>query len=48
VQGLTESAELKYLKTVDAGILLYNYKRINKIFCFQGDNGHEGYDELAV
>jgi len=46
--GINGNQPSKYLKDrLDAGILLYKAKRINKIL-LSGDNGREEYDELTV
>jgi len=46
--GINGDQPSKYLKDrLDAGILLYKAKRINKIL-LSGDNGREEYDELTV
>jgi SanA protein len=46
--GIKGNQPSKYLKDrLDAGILLYKSKRINKIL-LSGDNGREEYDELTV
>ncbi len=46
--GIRGDQPSKYLKDrLDAGILLYKSKRINKIL-LSGDNGREEYDELTV
>ena len=46
--GINRDKPSKYLKDrLDAGILLYKAKRINKIL-LSGDNGSEEYDELTV
>lgn len=46
--GIRGDEPSKYLKDrLDAGILLYKSKRINKIL-LSGDNGREEYDELTV
>lgn len=46
--GINGDQPSKYLKDrLDAGILLYNSKRINKIL-LSGDNGSNEYDELTV
>lgn len=46
--GIRGDEPSKYLKDrLDAGILLYKAKRINKIL-LSGDNGREEYDELTV
>ena len=46
--GINGDQPGKYLKDrLDAGILLYKAKRINKIL-LSGDNGREEYDELTV
>jgi SanA protein len=46
--GINGNQPSKYLKDrLDAGILLYKMKRINKIL-LSGDNGREEYDELTV
>ena len=46
--GINGDKPSKYLKDrLDAGILLYKAKRINKIL-ISGDNGSQEYDELAV
>ena len=46
--GINGDKPSKYLKDrLDAGILLYKAKRINKIL-LSGDNGSEEYDELTV
>jgi len=46
--GINGSQPSKYLKDrLDAGILLWKAKRINKIL-LSGDNGREEYDELTV
>ena len=46
--GINGDQPSKYLKDrLDAGILLYKSKRINKIL-LSGDNGREEYDELTV
>ena len=46
--GIKGDQPSKYLKDrLDAGILLYKSKRINKIL-LSGDNGREEYDELTV
>lgn len=46
--GIRGNQPSKYLKDrLDAGILLYKSKRINKIL-LSGDNGREEYDELTV
>ena len=46
--GIKGNQPGKYLKDrLDAGILLYKSKRINKIL-LSGDNGREEYDELTV
>lgn len=46
--GIKGDQPSKYLKDrLDAGILLYKSKRINKIL-LSGDNGSEEYDELTV
>ncbi|MCD9575161.1 SanA/YdcF family protein [Flavobacterium soyae] len=46
--GINGNQPSKYLKDrLDAGILLYKMKRINKIL-LSGDNGRDEYDELTV
>lgn len=46
--GINGDRPSKYLKDrLDAGILLYKMKRINKIL-LSGDNGRDEYDELTV
>jgi len=46
--GIKGNQPSKFLKDrLDAGILLYKAKRINKIL-LSGDNGREEYDELTV
>jgi SanA protein len=46
--GINGNQPSKYLKDrLDAGILLYKAKRINKIL-LSGDNGRQEYDELTV
>jgi len=46
--GINGDQPSKYLKDrLDAGILLWKAKRINKIL-LSGDNGREEYDELTV
>ncbi|SEO53314.1 SanA protein [Flavobacterium sp. CF108] len=46
--GINGDQPSKYLKDrLDAGILLYKMKRINKIL-LSGDNGRDEYDELTV
>ena len=46
--GINGDRPSKYLKDrLDAGILLYKAKRINKIL-LSGDNGRQEYDELTV
>lgn len=46
--GINGDQPSKYLKDrLDAGILLYKAKRINKIL-LSGDNGRDEYDELTV
>lgn len=46
--GINGDQPGKYLKDrLDAGILLYKAKRINKIL-LSGDNGRDEYDELTV
>ncbi|MEO8239757.1 MAG: ElyC/SanA/YdcF family protein [Flavobacterium sp.] len=46
--GINGNQPSKYLKDrLDAGILLYKAKRINKIL-LSGDNGRDEYDELTV
>ncbi|MDR7209079.1 ElyC/SanA/YdcF family protein [Flavobacterium piscis] len=46
--GINGDQPGKYLKDrLDAGILLYKAKRINKIL-LSGDNGRQEYDELTV
>jgi SanA protein len=46
--GINGSQPSKYLKDrLDAGILLWKAKRINKIL-LSGDNGRDEYDELTV
>ena len=46
--GIRGDQPSKYLKDrLDAGILLWKAKRINKIL-LSGDNGREEYDELTV
>lgn len=46
--GINGNQPSKYLKDrLDAGILLWKTKRINKIL-LSGDNGREEYDELTV
>lgn len=46
--GINGNQPSKYLKDrLDAGILLWKAKRINKIL-LSGDNGREEYDELTV
>lgn len=46
--GINGDEPGKYLKDrLDAGILLYRAKRINKIL-LSGDNGRDEYDELTV
>lgn len=46
--GIMGDQPSKYLKDrLDAGILLYKTKRINKIL-LSGDNGRDEYDELTV
>lgn len=46
--GINGDKPSKYLKDrLDAGILLYKAKRINKIL-LSGDNGSQEYDELTV
>lgn len=46
--GINGDQPSKYLKDrLDAGILLYKSKRINKIL-LSGDNGRDEYDELTV
>lgn len=46
--GINGDQPSKYLKDrLDAGILLWKTKRINKIL-LSGDNGREEYDELTV
>lgn len=46
--GINGDQPSKYLKDrLDAGILLYKAKRINKIL-LSGDNGRQEYDELTV
>ncbi|MGO4771055.1 vancomycin high temperature exclusion protein [Flavobacterium sp. W22_SRS_FK3] len=46
--GINGNQPGKYLKDrLDAGILLYKAKRINKIL-LSGDNGSDEYDELTV
>ncbi|WP_163407862.1 SanA/YdcF family protein [Flavobacterium ajazii] len=46
--GIRNNQPSKYLKDrLDAGILLYKMKRINKIL-LSGDNGRDEYDELTV
>lgn len=46
--GINGDKPSKYLKNrLDAGILLYNSKKINKIL-LSGDNGDDEHDELSV
>lgn len=46
--GINGNQPSKYLKDrLDAGILLYNSKKINKIL-LSGDNGNDEHDELTV
>ena len=46
--GINGNKPSKYLKDrLDAGILLYNSKKINKIL-LSGDNGNDAHDELTV
>lgn len=46
--GINGNKPSKYLKDrLDAGILLYNSKKINKIL-LSGDNGSDAHDELTV
>ncbi len=46
--GINGDQPSKYLKDrLDAGILLYKAKRINKIL-LSGDNGRDEHDELTV
>ncbi len=46
--GINGDQPSKYLKDrLDAGILLYKFKKINKIL-LSGDNGNDQHDELTV